>query len=150
MDDIANLIVKKARSTPEDTAVGLQCNNVTITKVLVTGGFGLQIKFQDTYLLFPISEAKGAVTCFLNAAHHAGIGDPASKFNPTVFHANGIPLITFQLNDTKATQSLARLLLNPPLSDIEIETASFDARGLVGWSVDTPVPSESDEERSSE
>jgi hypothetical protein len=146
MNDIADLIVKKARSTPEDTAVGLQCNNVTITKVLVTGGFGLQIKSQGSHFLFPISEAKGAATCFLTAGRCAGV-DANAWFHPTVLHANGIPLLKFEWNDNKerkaAIQSLAHLLLNPPLSDIEMETASFDARGHAGWSVDAPMRSES-------
>ena len=120
MDDIADIIVKKARSMPEDAAVGLLCNEVTITKVSVTGGFGLKIKSQDSKLLFPITEVEGAVSCFLTAAHCAGVDNAA--YNLTVLHANGIPRLKFSWNADKereaAIQSLAHHLLNPPLSDI--------------------------------
>ena len=61
MQDIAEIIVKKARMMPVDIGVALESNGATIAKVKVTGGIGLEVKVaggaftsEDRALLFPM------------------------------------------------------------------------------------------------
>jgi hypothetical protein len=158
MQDIAEAIVKQARTLPGDTGVALKCNGAVITKVKVTGGFGFQVtdttyKIYDTYatLLFPMAAVHSAVLSFLTAGH-VHEEDFASRYNPVVFHANGMPLLTFGWNDKKARQSAQRLvsqlLLQPPLCH-DMQTAaqsslSVDARGLSGWDIGSVQPMNED------
>ena len=79
MQDIAEAIVKQARTLPGDTGVALKCNGAVITKVKVTGGFGFQVtdttyKIWDTYatLLFPMAAVHAAVLSFLTATVRMG------------------------------------------------------------------------------
>eukprot|EP00966_Prymnesium_polylepis_P337306 7391985-Prymnesium_polylepis.1 len=95
MQDIAEIIVNKARMMPVDIGVALESNGATIAKVKVTGGFGLQVTSQDRALLFPMAELPVAVQSFLAAALLGG-KDNISKFNPTVRHTNGVPLLRFE------------------------------------------------------
>ena len=143
MQDIAEIIVKKARVTPVDTGVALESNGATIFKVKVTGGFGIQVTSEDRALLFPMAELPMAVQSFLTAVHVGG--NDLEKYRPTLRHTNGVPLLGFEWNDkkerAKAARSVSHLLLHPPLCR-EIEapaeaTIPFDARGRVGWDVDS-------------
>lgn len=138
-----------ARTVPDDTGVGLTCNRSTITKVEVTGGFGLEVKSsgKESPLIFSMASVLSAVEAFLTAAHISypdETGYNLSKRHPTVYHTNGLPLLGFEWNDKKARaqaqRSLSRILLNPPLCP-EMEkcpkaSISFDARGHVGWDTD--------------
>ena len=79
MQDIAEAIVKQARTLPGDSGVALECNGAVITKVKVTGGFGFQVtdttyKIADTYatLLFPMAAVHAAVLSFLTATVRMG------------------------------------------------------------------------------
>ena len=155
MEDIAELIVKKAQAVPIDTGIALTCNNARITKVAVTGGVGLEVTYEGKMLLFPMTEIKTAVQSFMTAVHLSG-ADMASKYDPKVYHANGVPLMKFEWNckksRAKAEASMYRILQKPPLcSEMETEKASipFDARGRDGWDVDSVV-TESIEESESE
>ena len=58
MNDIAELIVQKARAVPVDTGIALTCNNARIAKVAVTGGVGLEVTYEGKMLLFPMTEMK--------------------------------------------------------------------------------------------
>ena len=78
MEDIAELIVKKARTVPIDTGIALTCNNARIAKVAVTGGVGLEVTYDGKMLLFPMAEMTTAVQSFMAAAHLSG-ADIASK-----------------------------------------------------------------------
>lgn len=155
MNDIAELIVKKARSVPIDTGIALTCNNARIAKVAVTGGVGLEVTYEGKMLLFPLAEMKTALQSFMTAAHLSG-ADTASKYNLKVYHANGVPLMKFEWNcekaQAKAGTSMHRILQKPPLcSEIETEKSSipFDARGRDGWDIDS-VMTESMEESEGE
>ena len=156
MNDIAELIVKKARSVPIDTGIALTCNNARIAKVAVTGGVGLEVTYEGKMLLFPLAEMKTALQSFMTAAHLSG-ADTASKYDPKVYHANGVPLMKFEWNckksRAKAEASLHRILQKPPLcSEMETEKASipFDARGRDGWDVDSVQTTESMDESEGE
>ena len=158
MQDIAEAIVKQARMLPVDTGVALECNGAVITKVAVTGGFGFQVtdtthKIGDRYvsLLFPMVAVHEAVVSFLTTGHEHE-EDFKQRYNPVVFHANGLPLLKFQWNDKKARQSAQRLvsqlLLQPPLCH-DMQTAaqsslSFGARGLSGWDIGSVQPMNED------
>ena len=154
MQDIAEVIVKKARMMPVDIGVALESNGATIAKVKVTGGVGLEVKVtagvftcEERALLFPMAELPMAVQFFLTAAHLGG-DQNAEKYHPTVWHTNGVPFLRFEWNCKKARAqaacSVSRLLLRPPLCR-EIEAPAeasipFDARGRVGWDVDSVSP----------
>ena len=71
-----------------------------------------------------------------------------SPTNRPLFHANGLPLLTFEWNDKKARESAQRyvsqLLLQPPLCH-DMQTAaqaslSVDARDLSGWDIGSVQP----------
>ena len=72
MEDIAELIVKKAQAVPIDAGIALTCNNARIAKVAVTGGLGLEVTYEGKTLLFPMAEMKTAVQSFMTAAHLSG------------------------------------------------------------------------------
>ena len=141
MQDIAEIIVNKARMMPVDTGVALESNGATVAKVKVTGGFGLEVTSADQALLFPMAELPMAVESFLTAALLGGK-------DITVRHTNGVPLLRFEWYCKKeraqAACSVSRLLLHPPLCR-EIEAPAdaiipFDARGRVGWDMDSVRP----------
>ena len=148
MQDIAEAIVKMARTLPVDTGVALKCNSAVITKVAVTGGFGFEVTSagKTSSLLFPMAAVNAAVVSFLTTGHvHP---DDGSTYHPVVFHANGLPLLTFEWNDKKARESAQRyvsqLLLQPPLCH-DMQTAaqaslSVDARDLSGWDIGSVQP----------
>jgi len=165
MQDIAEIIVNKARKMPVDIGVALESNGATIAKVKVTGGVGLEVKVrggvftsEDRALLFPMAELPMAVQSFLTAAHLGAI-DNSEKYVPTVRHTNGVPLLRFEWNcdkaRAKAACSVSRLLLHPPLcreAEAPAEASiPFDARGRVGWDVDSvsPMVEETQENESS-
>ena len=151
MQDIAEIIVKKAQIMPVDTGVALESDGATIAKVKVTGGFGIEVTSADRALLFPMAELPMAVQSFLTAARLGG-----NNVYPTVRHTNGVPLLRFDWTCKKerahAACSVSRLLLHPPLCR-EIEapaeaTIPFDARGRVGWDVDCVHPMVEDPQES--
>ena len=162
MQDIAEAIVKRARMLPLDTGVELCCNGAVIKKVKVTGGFGLQVSSKDetSLLLFPMAEMEMATLSFLTTARKTAT-DMEGKNFPSVHRANGLPLLSFEWNNTKAREgarrSVSRLLLNPPLCR-DMQTAAetsvaFDARGREGWdigSVSEPPNASTDEESGEE
>ena len=144
MEDIAEQIVKKARMMPLKTGVVLKCNGVSVAKVAVTGGVGIEVRVPYDSLLFPFAEIDAAVESFMTAAHQAAdaeLSQPSDRHYPVVRHTNGIPLLRFEWNDRAARQKaqvgIAHILKHPPLSDktatVESSTEPFDARGLVGW-----------------
>ena len=66
MEDLAEVIVKKARTTPIDLGVSLEANGVVIAKVAVTGGHGIEVRHPTgKTLLFPLAELEVAVQCFM-------------------------------------------------------------------------------------
>ena len=149
MQDIAEAIVKMARTLPVDTGVALKCNSAVITKVAVTGGFGFEVTSADktSSLLFPMATVNAAVVSFLTTGR-VHEKDFNSRHHPVVFHANGLPLLTFEWNDKKARESAQRyvsqLLLQPPLCH-DMQTAaqaslSVDVRGLSGWDIGSVQP----------
>ena len=142
MENIAEEIVKRARMMPIHTGVELECNGVTITKVAVTGGFGVEVRSEDATLLFPMASAVPAARCFVTASTQAG--EMKDRICPIIRHKNRIPLLTFEWNDKKeratAIQQVADFLKHPPLCNetqaAEEATTPLDVRGLVGWSVE--------------
>ena len=144
MEDIAEQIVKKARMMPQKTGVVLKCNGVSIAKVAVTGGVGIEVRVPYESLLFPFAEINAAVECFVTAAQKTPGTERDDRWYPYVYHTNDIPLLHFEWSNRverkKALVSIARILKHPPLSDktanVESSTKPFDARGFVGWDAD--------------
>ena len=161
MEGLAEMIVKKARSVPTNTAIALTGNKARIAKVAVTGGLGLEVTYEGKKLLFPMAEAKSAVESFMIGAHKSR-EDINRKFDLELCYENGIPATTCEWNcvksRAKAEGSIHRILKNPPLSgEMETETASipFDARNRDGWDVESmpsmvPVMTESTDESENE
>eukprot|EP00966_Prymnesium_polylepis_P271584 6274406-Prymnesium_polylepis.1 len=100
MQDIAEIIVNKARMMPVDIGVALECNRASIAKVKVTGGFGLEVTSEGQVLLFPMAELPMAVQSFVTAARLGG-KDCNERYEPTVRHTNGVPLLQFEWNCKK-------------------------------------------------
>ena len=147
MQDVAAIIVRKAMMMPMDTGVGLECNGATITKVRVTGGFGLEVASGGRTLLFPMAGLLAAVESFLTTAH-LGNGNQNDVCHVCdVRHTNGVPLLQLYWNDDKRKRQVVRsvsdILLCPPICR-EAETppestVPTDVRGLVGWDVDSAI-----------
>ena len=141
MEDIAEQIVKRARMMPEDTGVRLEANGVVIAKVKVTGGVGIEVRSGEATLLFAMAAIKTAVQCFLTSARMAPNVGNADRYVPTLRHANGIAMQSFQWSDKKERASAAAfvvdILQTPPLCEetttLEKAVTPMDARGLVGW-----------------
>eukprot|EP00966_Prymnesium_polylepis_P069174 1607544-Prymnesium_polylepis.1 len=138
MDHIAEQIVTKARMTPLETGVALECNGVVIAKVAVTGGIGFEVRIANASLLFPYAEVNVAAECFLTTACTA---PGAAIHDLAVRHTNGISLLSFDFvsidQRTNAEVSVVHILKQPPLctktATVENSTEPFDAQGLVGW-----------------
>ena len=142
MEDIAEQIVKCARTMPEDTGVSLECNGIVIAKVKVTGGVGLEVRSGNDALLFAMAAIQTAVRCFLTAAHAAPDLQPNNnRHHPIVRHKNGIAMYNFRYNDPKEHANAATFVIDilqtPPLCKdtptVEKAVTAMDARGLVGW-----------------
>ena len=141
MDEIAERIVEHARAMPLDTGVGLVCNGVSIVKVRVVGGVGIEVRADGTKLLYPLAFVGDAARCFLTAAHNAPGAEHSAKYNPLLRHSNGIAIHGFEWNDKKerdkAVSIVKNTLIYPPLCEQtplgDAETR-MDARGLEGWS----------------
>jgi hypothetical protein len=81
-----------------------------------------------------------ACSAFTTTARMAPDIDHISKFDPTVYHANGISLMKFEYNCKKsradAHKTIARYMQTPPLckkTEVEPFSQAFDARDKVGW-----------------
>ena len=147
MDDIAEQIVKKARMMPQKTGVVLKCNGVSIAKVAVTGGVGIEVRVPYESLLFPFAEINAAVECFVTAAQKTPGTERDDRWYPYVYQSHerhSARLLHFEWSNRverkKALVSIARILKHPPLSDktanVESSTKPLDARGFVGWDAD--------------
>ena len=144
MQDVADCIVKRARTMPVETGVALRSNRARIAKVAVTGGFGLEVSFAESSLLFPMAEIQVAVESFLTSAHMGNV-EFSEKHHPVVYHGNGVPLLRFEWNSTsqkvKAHRSVVHFLRNPPLcrgmETPERASVEFDSRGCAGWDVES-------------
>ena len=89
MEDIAEQIVKKARMMPQKTGVVLKCNGVSIAKVAVTGGVGIEVRVPYESLLFPFAEIKinAAVECFATAAQKTPDTEYDDRIPPSKQHS---------------------------------------------------------------
>ena len=140
MDEMADMIVKKARTMPVDTGIAVTCNGVVLAKVKVTGGVGVELRAQGSTLLFPMAQVDMALVAFISAAHTAPRGfDDKDLYVLTIRHANGIALLQLNWNskETAAAQKmLAQYIRKPPLcphTALETSSQPFDARGMSGW-----------------
>ena len=141
MDEIVEHIVKKARLMPVDIGVGLTSNSVTITKVKVVGGVGLQVEEDGKTLLFPWAAMETAVNCFLSAVHNAPNIEFKERLNPVLRHINGMVLHEFEWNSHKgrlrAAELVVRILKEPPFCadtpGVPKASARLDVQGLDGW-----------------
>jgi hypothetical protein len=72
MDELATLIVKRARPMPVDTGIACNCNGAILAKVKVTGGVGVEVRFNGSALLFPHGAARhGMLGLYDDRAHGA-------------------------------------------------------------------------------
>ena len=141
MEDMTDLIVKRARTMPVDTGIALKCNGAVLAKVKVTGGVGVEVRAEGSTLLFPMAQLDMAVVSFLTSAHTApGFDILKDLYRPTIRHANGLALLRFEWNDKKerasAQKTIAQYIMKPPLctsTALEASSQPFDARGQVGW-----------------
>jgi len=150
MEEIAEHIVKKARTIPVDTGVEFDINGVRLAKVAVVGGFGLELTLPGgELLLFPFSRMWEAITAFVTSGWNHGTDLCNRVACVPVKHVSGHTITEFHRNcekDIKRAKELIKSLLKePPLykggvaRDVK-DTTLVDARGTSGWHPDaTPV-----------
>ena len=145
MQDLAETILRVARTMPVDTGVALTSNGATIAKVKVTGGVGFEVRSPSAALLYPPVAVKDAARAFLNESHVTG-KDHKDKYRPTIHHTNGIAIHSFEWNCTKerheAMQVVVKTLLCPPLcaaTSLESSSIALDISGGDGWSLTSGV-----------
>ena len=143
MEDMTDLIVKRARTMPVDTGIALKCNGAVLAKVKVTGGVGVEVRAEGSTLLFPMAQLDMAIVSFLTSAHTAqGFDILKDLYRPTIRHTNGLALLRFEWNDKKeraaAQKSIAQYIMKPPLcpsTALDPSSQPFDSRGVSGWEI---------------
>ena len=143
MDELAEHIIKKARTVPVKTSISFDLHGVSLTKVAVVGGFGLEVTLKNgNTLLYPYSQAQYAIECFIQSGLEADERSHKCTRSSCVFHGgSGHVFANFTEIQSTDAKHVRKLLLHtlkaPPLFNQDAEapnaSSSIDVREMIGW-----------------